>query len=250
MKTNHPCTFKNSIIFICVAVLVVVVFVRYRNIFNARHSAEQTEILVPGLESKPAPKEITFHDCPPEGNGGDVELNLLKNRVDDGNYNIVKIESVLNLPWPHDAERRKRREWPEDAKSEIRRNEGDPITIEGYLIRVKEEGPESPNCHIDDPDSRDFHIWLAASPEEDQSRAIVVEITPRVRSFHAAWTLSRVRKIIHDRDHVRVSGWLLFDQEHPDQVDKTRGTLWEIHPIMNIETDRGGRWTSIDHIPG
>jgi hypothetical protein len=31
----------------------------------------------------------------------------------------------------------------------------------------------------------------------------------------------------------------MLDQEHPDQLGKTRGTLWEIHPIMRIEVSRG-----------
>jgi hypothetical protein len=34
---------------------------------------------------------------------------------------------------------------------------------------------------------------------------------------------------------VRIRGWLMLDQEHPEQIGKTRGTLWEIHPIA----DRG-----------
>jgi len=45
---------------------------------------------------------------------------------------------------------------------------------------------------------------------------------------------------------VRVSGWLLLDQEHPDQVGRTRGTIWEVHPIMRFEVQRGGRWVALD----
>jgi hypothetical protein len=39
-----------------------------------------------------------------------------------------------------------------------------------------------------------------------------------------------------------VSGWLMMDQEHPDQVGKTRGTLWEVHPVMRLEVERRGGW--------
>jgi hypothetical protein len=35
---------------------------------------------------------------------------------------------------------------------------------------------------------------------------------------------------------------LMLDPEHPEQLGKTRGTLWEIHPVMRIEVRRGGRW--------
>jgi hypothetical protein len=37
----------------------------------------------------------------------------------------------------------------------------------------------------------------------------------------------------------------MFDPEHPEQLGKTRGTLWEIHPVMRIEIRRGGAWHSI-----
>jgi hypothetical protein len=249
MKANHPFTFRNTVVFIIVALLVILFFVRYRNIFSSQPKPESTQVLVRGFGKKPAPRETTFHGCPPEGNGGDGELNLLKNRVDEGNYQSVKLEAVLGLRWPRAAERQKRNEWAGETKSEISQNEGVPIAVEGYLLRVKEEGPESPNCRSDDPESRDFHIWLASSPDDDQNNAVVVEITPRIRSTHSMWTLAEVRKIIHDHLHVRISGWLLFDQEHPDQVGKSRGTLWEIHPIMKIEIERGGGWMSIDRAP-
>jgi hypothetical protein len=41
---------------------------------------------------------------------------------------------------------------------------------------------------------------------------------------------------------VRISGWILLDPEHPDQVGKTRATIWEIHPVMKIEVSTGGMW--------
>ena len=38
----------------------------------------------------------------------------------------------------------------------------------------------------------------------------------------------------------------MFDQEHPEQLGKTRMTLFEIHPILHIEVDNNGTWQSID----
>jgi hypothetical protein len=56
-----------------------------------------------------------------------------------------------------------------------------------------------------------------------------------------------VRRLAHDGTPVRVSGWLMLDPEHPDQVGRTRGTIWEIHPILAIEVRRGDAWrTRID----
>jgi hypothetical protein len=46
---------------------------------------------------------------------------------------------------------------------------------------------------------------------------------------------------------VRISGWLLMDQEHPEQLGQTRASLWEIHPILHIEVNEGGSWQSIDN---
>ena len=40
----------------------------------------------------------------------------------------------------------------------------------------------------------------------------------------------------------------MLDPEHPDQVGKTRGTIWEIHPIMFIEVEQQGKWVSLDKL--
>ena len=47
-----------------------------------------------------------------------------------------------------------------------------------------------------------------------------------------------------------VSGWLMLDPEHPDQVGKTRGTIWEIHPVMRMEVEQQGRWVPLDSYTG
>jgi hypothetical protein len=50
---------------------------------------------------------------------------------------------------------------------------------------------------------------------------------------------------VRDSTRVRLSGWLLLDTEHPEEVGRTRGTIWEIHPVMRIEARRGNRWVDI-----
>jgi hypothetical protein len=58
-------------------------------------------------------------------------------------------------------------------------------------------------------------------------------------------------------DSVRISGWLMFDPLHYDQMwqydsaadttgTKARITLWEIHPITRIEVFKNGTWRSLD----
>jgi hypothetical protein len=81
----------------------------------------------------------------------------------------------------------------------------------------------------------------------DGAGAIVVEATPRVRFNHPGWTTHRLRQLAQNNKAVRISGWLLMDQEHPDQITAgIRGTLWEIHPIMQIEVQAAGQWIALD----
>lgn len=201
---------------------------------------------LPVMPVKPQPKEITFDGCPPQGDGRDAELNRLKNRVDDGAWVSVPFDSVESLPWPSTVERRARRQWSTADRKAVAKWEGIPVQIEGYLAGAKVEGPETPNCHGADSKYRDWHIWLSSTPGKDRRRAIVVETTPRVRASHPAWRIGTLQALARRGDRVRISGWLMLDPEHPDQVGKTRGTIWEIHPIMRIETRRGGRWVSLD----
>ncbi len=49
---------------------------------------------------------------------------------------------------------------------------------------------------------------------------------------------------------IRVTGWQMFDQEHPEQIGKTRVSRWEIHPITKIEVwskpqGKPGRWNTL-----
>lgn len=200
----------------------------------------------PALAAKPTPVSPGFEGCPPEGDGGDRELNRLKNRVDSAAWKSTPFETMLGLSWPPSVSRRARAEWSARDSIAIARHEGLPVTVEGYFVGAKQEGPESPNCHGADRTFRDWHIWLAETPGKDRRRSIVVETTPAVRATHPDWSIATIHKLVRDSTPVRVSGWLLFDQEHPEQLGRTRGTLWEIHPVMRIEIKQSGRWKVLD----
>lgn len=197
------------------------------------------------------PTESTFEGCPPTGDGGDRVLNRLKNRVDAPRATIsMSADSVLALPWPASVNKQRRARWSHVERDSVDRWEGLPVSVSGYLVQVKREGPESPNCHGADPPYRDWHMWLGGSADDERARAVVVETTPRVRAQHPAWTLGEMRDLVSNDAHVRVTGWLLLDQEHPEELSKSRGTLWEIHPITAIEVERNGRWVSLDSLTG
>jgi hypothetical protein len=199
---------------------------------------------------KPVPQGSTFNGCPPEGKGGDPALNTLKNRIDQGAYVPVLFSAVEQLPWPKTIERRDRANWSASDKAAVARYEGIPIAVEGYLFGAKEQERESTNCGSDDHAMHDFHIWQTQSPGQDRTHSIVVEATPRLRAQHPGWTIKMLEQVAKDRQEVRISGWLMLDPEHPDQVNKTRGTLWEIHPIMQIEVEQQGKWVTLDSLAG
>lgn len=207
--------------------------------------AQSTASGFPTNATRPSPKEITFQGCPPTGDGGDTQLNTLKNRVDDGvndMYNDVGLSTLLSLDYPQEVGRTMRKNWTQDARDAVDAYEGVAVRATGYLIDYKHQSTESTNCHA--VDYRDYHVWLAQNPTDDKSRAMVVEITPRVQDQRPGWDSSTLADLKGKR--VRISGWLLLDQEHPEQLGKTRATLWEIHPIIHIEVSQGGGWRSVD----
>lgn len=211
-----------------------------------RQSAPVSDNL-PSMPVKPKPKEITFQGCPPEGDGGDPQLNRLKNRVDEGDYVPVSFDAVLSLTWPKAVEQKDRADWSAEDTAAIAKYEGIPVVVEGYLAAATESGPESTNCHGIANDMVDWHVSLVKNPGEDRSKAIVTETTPRVRPNHK-WSLDLLRSIVEKQERVRISGWLFFDPEHPDHLGKYRATLWEIHPIMQIEVYQNGRWVPLDDL--
>ena len=83
----------------------------------------------------------------------------------------------------------------------------------------------------------------------DRRRAVVVEASPRLREQHTQWTTTVLRQLVGTDTQVRISGLLMLDQEHPEQIGKTRGTLWEIHPITKIEVFKNGQWIDLDDLP-
>ncbi len=190
----------------------------------------------------PPPLEEVYNGCPPQGDGGDIALNLRKNRIDTGRWQAATLASLVALPWPRGVEKARRADWPPQDLTTIQKQEGRPVVVEGYFLRLRHEGPESTNCH--DADARDYHAWLGAPASESRALSLIAEITPRVAALNAGW--GSEKDILRlTGQHVRLSGWVMFDQEHPEQVGKTRATLWEIHPITRIAVERQGRWVDL-----
>jgi len=199
----------------------------------------------PNGANHPQPVVQTFQGCPPGGDGGDEQLNKLKNRVDDGDngrYYDTDLNSILALPIPQGVERVARADWSPDDLSQIQQYEGTPVRVVAWFYSDKHEGTESTNCHA--TQYRDYHVWIVPNSGDDRTQAVVAEVTPRVQALRRGWTDSALSGL--KGRQVRISGWLLMDQEHPEQLGQTRGTLWEVHPILHIEVNSGGSWQSID----
>jgi TIR domain len=208
---------------------------------------EATNILpLPSASFKQIPREITFKGCPPGGDTGDEEYNALRNRVDNGNYQPILYDALYQFPYPLEAENGDRSAWSDSIKLQIERAEGLPISIEGYIWTVKIEGAMAHNCHsVDDPD---YFIWLTDYPKSDEDRreAIIAAVTPRIRFKHPQWTYDQLNQLSVANTPIRLSGWILFDHEHPGQTDQIRVTSWEIFPVMNIEIRPNTQWVNLD----
>lgn len=200
---------------------------------------------LPDMPNKPTPLDVPFNGCPPEGNGGDQEQNLLKNRSDEGDYVPVNFDAIAKLTWPVTVQQKERKNWSAADKATIARYEGIPVMVEGYLAGSKESGVESANCDKTASNMVDWHVWFVKNSVDGRNVSIVIEPTPRSRANHQ-WTLTKLKPIIAGKIPVRISGWLFFDPEHPDQLGLTRGTLWEIHPVMQIEVWQNGQWVPLD----
>jgi len=60
------------------------------------------------------------------------------------------------------------------------------------------------------------------------------------------WTVEALDAVVRQKTRVRISGWTMLDPDHPEEVGKSRGTLWEIHPVMQIETAQAdGSWKEL-----
>ncbi len=190
-----------------------------------------------------------FNGCPPTGKGGDPDLNALKNRdVPPATYQDMGLADVLkNTPsaaWAMGTKHRA--EWTAEAKASVADWEAKGFRVEGRLIAIRRQGPEACNCGSSTDVDR--HLWIAlrAASDAKATESMVVEISPRELGGHPGWDMNTLVGLAKQGAQVRISGWVTWDEEHGDEVGKSRGTLWEIHPIHLIEILQNGAWQDID----
>jgi len=193
----------------------------------------------------------SFLTCPPQGRGGDPMLNLQKNRVTApktyADRSVAQIAAYIPRNalkmHPLSGKRKQRRRWTSAAKQEVAPVEKQGARVSGYLIDFTAGPAETCNCGS--TVWVDYHLYLAPAPTDDRRKALVAEITPRVYRSHPAW-IPRLRELAQSKAQVRVSGWLMWDEEHPASVGKARVTQWEVHPVVVIEEVKDGEWMRLD----
>jgi hypothetical protein len=196
-----------------------------------------------GLGANP-PTSGAFQNCPVEGKGGDTVLNKLKNRSAASDSSTARsLSSIVNLLDPGVTNRRPRDKWTNEQLSRVRGQESQAVTVEGFLIGFKKEGQERCNCS--NPDLNDFHLWLAPRGDLAKDDAVVIEVTPRWRGANSSWSEDALKHLKAKRAKVRITGWLLYDQDHLNEIGNSRATVWEIHPITKIEVFLDGEWQEL-----
>jgi hypothetical protein len=103
-------------------------------------------------------------------------------------------------------------------------SEAKGATIEGWVVQVERE------------DDGDYHVALAESPNESDTRKwVIVEVTPGWQKKNGALAGDGLRKL--NGKKVRVTGWLYYEPD-ADQPDP-RGTRWELHPVTDVAVVAG-----------
>jgi hypothetical protein len=140
------------------------------------------------------------------------------------------------------------------------------VSLTGWLVLAYAGPPETTNCVS--ANFHDWHLEIFANPSDHAPRMgdptpIICEITPRteraiyrdgvrIQSLTGFFRLqdASYRATGQKAQKIRVTGYLLWDDEHNDSADvgstiqyfgnngfhhPWRSTAWEIHPVMKIE---------------
>ena len=188
--------------------------------------------------------------CGPTGSADGNETNRRKNRVDvPSSYRSVTFDAFMDLPDVHIPKDRARWDDHPAERDQVAAFEGIPIRMIGYLVAIKPQttgSGETTNCKWKAYKEVDWHMALVEEAGQGERLAAVVETTPRIRRNHPKWTEANLAPWLDTDEPVRISGWLLFDPEHRNHMDKYRKSMWEIHPITKIEVWKDDKWVDLD----
>lgn len=194
--------------------------------------------------------------CPSAGFGGDSQLNRLKNRTapPDSLREMTAADFLrdyppdMHTPTEHD-------EYTRAQRDSIEPREAQGLSLTGYLVKAFRALPELSNCL--DPEDEDWHLNLypgvpppGVSQDSLVAGSIITEVSPRWQDMRKdVWSLDSLRALADRHALVRISGWVMYDPEHPGQLGQLRATSWEIHPVTAIEYWNAGAWIPLGTLP-
>jgi hypothetical protein len=200
------------------------------------------------------------------------ERNRQKNRspVDLTNVKVESLDTAafLCLVGDYDSKIRlkHRRDLSAAQKQQLKSFEKQIVSLTGWLVMAYHGVPETTNCGSDH--FLDWHLEIFAQPADHPPRVgdptpIQCEITPRTEGllYREGARIQKLAAFVRlpdktvqrtgEKAHtVRVTGYLLWDDEHNGRADigstvqwfssngyhhPWRSTAWEIHPVMKIE---------------
>jgi hypothetical protein len=224
-------------------------------------------------------KEIDLNawDCRdhPEGSAttpDGVERNKLKNRsmIDLSGLTFPRFDTRSFLqkfaPFERQTKGMRRKDLSAALRPQLDPLEKKIVSFTGYLVLAYAGPPESTNCRT--TDIHDWHLELFEKPHDHAPRIgdptpIICEITPRTQNaiFRENIRMQALAGFIrapdltieptgHAARKIRVTGYLLWDDEHNGSADvgrtirffgangyhhPWRSIAWEIHPVIKIE---------------
>jgi hypothetical protein len=189
-----------------------------------------------------------FDGCPVTGIGGDPALNTQKNRSATPPADLVPytVTQLAQLPPVDAADGVTRSAWPASDQSAVAGREQQAVVLTAYIVRAIAEGKEACNCDSLNPNDHDVHLYVGDIPDDTPANAAIVEVTPRWRAAYPSWNAQNLQKLADSGTQVRITGWLMYDQEHWDMIAKhERATLWEVHPVTSIQVETSQGWVDL-----
>jgi hypothetical protein len=202
-----------------------------------------------GVALSQTPTVVTgdFDGCPVTGSGGDPTLNGQKNRSAAPEQTTpTTIAQMTQLTPVPDSDVKTRSDWPAYVQNSINNQERQGAVLTGYVVKAIAEGPESCNCESPAANDHDVHIYVGDDPDATAGGSVIVEVTPRWRAVNPSWNAQNLKALADSGIEVRFTGWMMYDQEHWDMIDKNqRATLFEIHPVTGIQVQTPGGWVNL-----
>jgi hypothetical protein len=222
--------------------------------------------------------DVTGWDCKSDGSAQSQEArerNRMKNRwpVNLSAFAVDSLDTAAFLKKVRGYDSRlqseNRSELTAALKDQLDSYENQIVSLTGWFVLAYAGPPETTNCG-----SAIFHDWHLEIFEKPSDHApqigdptpIICEITPRteraiyrdgarIQSLAGFFRLqdASYRATGHKAQKVRVTGYLMWDDEHNGSADvgstiqyfskngfhhPWRSTAWEIHPVMKIEVIR------------